>query len=538
MYDLHRSSIPTEPPPPPPRNVRICCPDLHDVDLSIENVFKHVTLLANKTSAGPDEYPQSFIRKLAPSITEPLSIIFRLSVNSAELPSIWSISKIIPIHKKKSVNKVENYRPISLLCVTSKILESIIRENLVTHLLANSIISDAQHGFRNKRSTVTQLLVTIDKWTKSLDEGYAIDAIYLDISKAFDSVSHSKLLKKLECIGIRGKLLKWFKAYLANRRQFVVVENCHSPYGFITSGIAQGSLLGPLLFIVFLNDLVDVIRNSDIKMYADDAKLFREVQRNTENVLLQEDLQRTFNWLSTMQLKLSVDNFNVVHFGYGNVNTEFATGDIHIPSESTVVDLGVTVSSDLKFSKHCQRIATNGFRAVNLLYKVFLSRDRKFLVNMYKTYVRSKLEYASEVWSPYLLADINLLERVQKLFTRRIPGLENVSYAERLRILNLDTLEKRRVIKDLVMVYKIVNGLVDLNFSDMFTFSSVNVTRGHCFKLFKNPVRLDVRKYCFSQRVIPMWNSLSNDIVCSSSIFIFKKKLKTVNLDEFLRVEP
>ena len=186
-------------------------------------------------------------------------------------------------------------------------------------------------------------------------------------------------------------------------------------------------------------------------------------------------------------------------------------------------------------SSHCQKVAARSMQVTNLIFRVFTTRNSDFLVKMYITFVRSRLEYASEIWSPFLAQDIDLIERIQKAFTKRIPGMQNLTYKERLSRLQLETLEKRRLIRDLIMVYKIIFGLINLSFDDFFTFSPIQSTRGHTLKLQINRSRLDVRKYFFSNRIVKVWNFLPSKVVYSCSLSVFKNAVKTVDFSNFLR---
>jgi len=291
------------------------------------------------------------------------------------------------------------------------------------------------------------------------------------------------------------------------------------------------------LFLIYINDLEKVIQSSKIMLYADDAKIYFAVPKNTENDTLRADLHKVYAWSVQMQLAVALQKCSVLHMGSGNFGTEYQIGDTVLPSVLSIVDLGVTVSHNLKFSVYCEKLAAKGFRMVNVIYRTFVSRDRGFLIRMFKTYVRSKLEYATEVWSPYLLKDIELIERVQRLFTRRLPGLSELSYYERLQTLKLQSLEERRLICDLVMVYKIIHGLVDVPVDSFFKFSQYEKTlRGHSLKLSKQFSSTDVRKYYFANRVVDIWNNfLTEEIITAVNVKVFKHKLLNLDWVKFLR---
>ena len=499
-------------------------------------VLDHLLKLPEKNSYGVDLIPQNVLKKLAFSIVRPLSILFTRIFNEGYIPYDWKIAKIIPIHKKSFKCDITNYRPISLLCSASKIMESIISNKLISFLENNNLLSTSQFGFRRNRSTVTQLLVTLNEWLYYINKGYCVDVIYLDFAKAFDSVSHLKLLQVLASFGIKGKLYDWFNCYLSNRKQFVSIGNVNSSTIDVISGVPQGSVLGPILFLIYINDISEIPINMSVKVFADDSKLYLPYEvTNFDPNLIQNDLNKINDWACSKQLTLSYNKCLALYLGHRNCKHSYYFDSSIIETKSCSKDLGVFVSDNLKFSYHCSSIIKKGFIRLNLIFKSFKSRNVNFLIQLYKSFVRPTLEYSSIVWSPYLLGDIDALERVQRVFTRRIPGMSNYSYLDRLNILNLESLEERRIFFDLVMVYKILHNLVEINSNSFFTLANNSKIRGHSLRLKVNFCRLDIYKYYFTNRIIIIWNSLSEHIVNSSSLPIFKKRLKEINISKFTR---
>jgi len=500
------------------------------------NVFEHIKALSAKFSSGPDSIPQNFLVKLALELSEPLSRIYSLSIHSGIFPSNWKIAKVVPLHKKGIISVVENYRPISLLNAASKPLESIIRQHILTHLKQNSIIGECQHGFLPKHSTITQLISCLDDWTKIVDQNNTVDVIYLDIAKAFDSVSHTKLIQKMTVYGFNVKIISWVRNYLLNRSQFVQVEDAVSENCPVSSGVVQGSLIGPVLFLIYINDIVNYVKTASLKLYADDAKIYISCPRNEQNVKLKEDLKQIMSWADNVQLRIAVNKCFVLQIGYGNAKTQYEVQDFPVPSVKCMRDLGVIVSDDLKFSAHCKMIAQKAFIRAALIFKVFRCRDRNFLVKMFITFVRSLLEYATEVWNPCIIKDIDLIERVQRSFTRRIPGMAGLSYPDRLKALKLESLEHRRVVRDLVFVYKILFGLVSLSFSDYFEMASRSGQRKnheYCLKWIR--VNKEIRKNFFAVRTIPIWNALPSQVFEVCSVSTFRQRISVLDFSQFFR---
>ncbi len=298
-------------------------------------------------------------------MAEPLAKIFSKSFECGKLPDEWLTANIRALFKNKGNESVaNNYRPVSLTCVACKVMESVISDKIFQHVKTK--LSKEQHGFLAGKSTVTQLLETLDDWTKAIDKNCIIDVLYIDIAKAFDSVSHPKLLNKLEKYGIRGKLLKWVEAFLSNRRQQVVVNSSASDEISVTSGVPQGSVLGPLLFLLFINDLPAYMKYATVKLFADDCKLYIIFQKQApEGEFLQLDINALMKWADLNQLKIAFSKCGIIHLGYKNPKRRYYFDNDLIPTLETIRDLGVTISSNLKFSEHIQFIIKSASRAAN-----------------------------------------------------------------------------------------------------------------------------------------------------------------------------
>ena len=223
------------------------------------------------------------LKELAEELAQPLADLFNTSMDSGIVPESWKTANVTPIFKKGDKRDPSNYRPVSLTSTIGKIMEKIIRDHINKHMQLNKLYSPHQHGFRKGRSCSTQLLEVTEDWTKLLDEDNSVDCIYLDYKKAFDSVPHQRLMIKLHAYGIRGKLWKWIIAYLSNRQQQVVINGVASESTDVMSGIPQGSILGPELFLIFINDLPESIKSPDgaVKLFADDTKLYSVVNNTT-----------------------------------------------------------------------------------------------------------------------------------------------------------------------------------------------------------------------------------------------------------------
>ncbi len=506
---------------------------LPEIDFCSQIVFKYLEKQPLKLSAGPDCLPSMLFKKLSVPLAEPLAYIYQFSYVTGKLPDCWLKADVISIFKNKgSPSSPAGYRPISQTCIACKIMEGIISEQLTDYLTRNNVITQSQHGFVQKKSTVTQMLECLNDWTKALSENQVVDVIYLDLAKAFDSVSHPKLIFKLKMYGIEGHLLNWIQSFLANRQQRVYLNGTYSDWLPVTSGVIQGSRLGPLLFLIYINDLVKVIIDIIAKFFADDSKLYQIATQIVTRLFnfepMKSNLKRVLDWMNDSQLNVALQKSAVLHLGNSNPRTVYEIDNVSIPPVESIKDLGIHITTDLKPHVHVNKIFSAAMATSNLIFKCFETKDKRFLMNLFKTYVRPKLEYGSQIWNPSYQLDITKIERVQRAFTKRIPGLFEIPYPQRLETLSLQTLEQRRKIADLVMVFKILHGIVNVKVEDFFKLApSDHKTRGHPFKLFPSHSIKTVREHFFSIRTIKIWNSLPTYVVASTSLNSFKTNLKS-----------
>jgi hypothetical protein len=452
------------------------------------------------------------------------------------LPQHWLQGTVIPIYKGKGKdNDKASYRPISLTSAPCKTMEAIVKDEILQFLLQEGKISNHQHGFLSKRSTQTQLLECLNEWTGLIDAKDYVDVLYMDIAKAFDTVSHSILMQKLTEVGISGKLRAWIKCFLTERSQVVKVGDHLSCTEKVTSGVPQGSVLGPLLFLIFINDISEVVTNSGLKIFADDTKVYFKTKRDTDHKKFTYDARKVFGWAHKNRLNVAMHKCQVLHLGAGNPQRPLSIGGNVLETTLSIKDLGVIMSQTLKFTEHINAITRAAYQRSGLIFKCFITRDREFLTKMFTSFCRPKLEYNTCVWSPHKIGEITQLENVQRRYTKRIHGLHDLSYAERLKALGLRSLEYRRIIFDLCMVYSICHKLVNLNFDDFFSRSPGQSTRGHDWKLLVPRCNCDTRKFFFSNRVVPIWNSLPNETVTANNLNTFKRKLEKDSLDRFLK---
>lgn len=503
---------------------------LDDFDITQEDVRKLLKGLKTGKAAGLDGISPILLVETADQLALPISNIFRKSLNSGRIPDDWRKACITPIFKKGSRSSPNNYRPVSLTSIICKTMESLIRTKIMDHLQKNNLICQEQHGFTTGRSCVTQLLDTLDCWTEILDHGGSVDAVYMDFRKAFDSVPHRRLMLKMEAHGIQGKIHKWIEDFLANRTQQVNVNGKISQEVPVWSGIPQGSVLGPLLFVVYINDLPQEV-NNEVRIFADDTKLFAKSNQKEGRDSLQEDLDRLQTWSSKWLLKFHPEKCCVMRLGYHTedhtyfMNTADERKDIHpLTQTEAEKDLGVVIDNKLNYKKHVGQATTKANRTLGVIRRSFDHLTDRTFIQLYKTLVRPMVEYGHSVWQPSQKMLQQEVEDVQRRATKLIGKLKDKPYQERLRILKLPSLEHRRRRGDMIDLYKYLSGLYK-TIRPCFEPHSGRDTRGNSRKLAKHYTRTELRRSFFSERVVSVWNDLPESVVTAPSLNSFKARL-------------
>jgi len=383
-------------------------------------------------------------------------------------------------------------------------MESIVSDALISHMKTNKLFTNKQFGFLKGRSATLQMLNVLEEWTKLLDSGSSVDVIYTDFQKAFDTVPHRRLLIKLSNYGIETMTLNWITSFLSNRKQRVVIKGEGSVWRDVISGVPQGSVLGPILFLIYINDIVDDLK-CNAYLFADDMKIYNKVNSINDLDKLQKDIFTITTWTDKWLLKLNAAKCKVLSLGKDpgiqphSYVLKTGTGDIKMSQSIEERDLGILVDSDLRFENHVMSKIKAANRIIGLIKRNFSHLDFESFLLLYKSMVRSHLEYAQTVWSPYKIKLIDAIEKVQRRATKILPGLKGQSYEQCLRRLRLPTLTYRRLCGDMIETFKIMQGYYDPEGVPTLQLSVYSGTRGHNKKLYKPQAHLDIRKFFFFQ---------------------------------------
>ena len=414
---------------------------LSEIQITNKLVLEKLTNIKKSKSPGPDNIHPRVLFEIRESISKFITVIFSTSLRTKTLPEEWKHARVSAIYKKSNKTVPLNYRPVSLTCILCKQLEGIIRDHIIKHMTENNLFSPKQFGFISGRSTTLQLIHVLEVWSQILDAGGNIDSIYCDFMKAFDKVPHRRLVYKISKYGIKGDVLGWIESFLSNRTQCVSIGEAHSDVMPVTSGIPQGSVLGPLLFVIYINDLPDVVdKDTFIFLFADDTKAFRNIKSQSDQVILQNDIKNLTEWSDIWLLKFHPDKCVAMQLGNSCIQFDYVMEGHVLDKSKCEKDLGVYIDCKLSFEEHIYEKIKKANKILAVIRRTFTKMNAGIFCQLFKGLVRPHLEYAQAVWSPQCKTLIKKIEDVQRRATKLIPGFYNLSYPERLKKLNLPTL--------------------------------------------------------------------------------------------------
>ena len=526
---------------------------LNKITVKPSEVKKLLKNLRTQKSCGPDDVHPYLLHHLADTMSIPLTLIYNISLRTSKVPTIWKEGVVSALFKKGKKSLPSNYRAITLTSIVCKILEKIIVTLIQKHLKTNLLEDLHQHGFTISKSTITNLLEALNIWSEALSHGLPVDIVYLDFEKAFDKVPHERLLMQLSRYGITGEVREWIKDYLKNRSQKVRVNGHYSSSSQVLSGVPQGSVLGPVLFLIFVADLSPLIKNF-ISLYADDSKLYSYLLDQQDGIHTPESIQEDINilseWSRKMQMSFNPDKCVCIHMGNKNPEYKYFLPKIYStfstpPSTSYTLyfpqlknvkkekDLGVLVDEDLNFKAHISQKIAKANSMIYLIKNCFKYLDKDMLKLLYKFLIRPHLEYASNVWNPIYKEDIIRLEGVQRRVTKLLPEIADLPYEDRLKALDLPSLYYRRLRQDIIFIYNYTHQNLSLNtdthckicLHTNMLIPNTTGTRGHPFR-YRILRQNTYRKRFITSKTLFFWNKLSSHTVTACSINTFKGRLE------------
>ena len=448
------------------------------------------------------------------------------------VPSLWKTSNVSPIYKKGAHSDPLNYRPISLTSVCCKTMERILANKLNEYLTDHDLLSNSQFGFRSGRSVQDQLLLTYDFISDQYDQKKIVELILFDFSKAFDLIPHAIIIEKLSLLGFRDPVLGWIADFLRGRDMRVVIAGCSSSSKPVTSGVPQGSVLGPLLFIIFINHLIHDLQ-SFAGMFADDLKIYLGMPRDPASYSdgvqsLQVDINSLVARASSWGLVFAPHKCIRLRFTRAYHATPpplpLFLGHTQLFVRDSARDLGVVIDSELRFHNHIAITSTKALGVSNNILRGTICRSPEFMKTVFISHIRPILDFCSSVWNLDYVMDVRSLESVQRRWTKKTDGFSLLPYHERLRRLSLFSVWGRLLRADLILAWKITHDLIP-SLSGILVPSTNTHTRGHQYKLAVRRTKTEARRRFFSNRVVTTWNNLPSEVVMSPSLQIFKSRL-------------
>ena len=526
-------------------------PFMNDIVISKEGVIKLLKGLNPSKALGPDELHPRVIKELATELGPVFAHLFQQSMDTGEIPKEWSLANICRLFKKTDRSLACNYRPVSLTRVPCKLLEHIVCSNII-YLDEYKLLSDRQHAFRKGHSCETQLTMVINDWAKILDNRGQVDTFILDFEKAFDTPPHELLKSKLFSYGIDGKILKWIDSFLCFRKQRVVVNGVNSDWAPVLSGVPQGTVLGPLLFSLYIND-ISSDTESEIRLFADDCVCYREIKDEEDTIKLQRDIDRLGSWARkwdmrfqpvkcnmmqlTRKLQRDIDRLGswarkwdmrfqpvkcnmmqLTRRRIKKIHASYTLEGTDLENVESIKYLGVTITSDLRWNTHVSYVCTKANRTLGFLRRNLYSCPQEVKEAAYKGLVRPVLDYGSSVWDPPGVVLQEELESVQKRAARFVTGNYNYETGSMTGILGQlkwESLKKRRKDNRLILLYKGLKGKASIPTDDLIP--KTRCCRNQHSMAFQTPIaNTDVYKGSFFPQTIRDWNALPDSLISSA----------------------
>ncbi|KAK3102525.1 hypothetical protein FSP39_011953 [Pinctada imbricata] len=501
---------------------------MSDITITSKGITKLLNNINPNKATGPDQLSGRILKQLSTELTPSIQLLFQKSLDTGTVPTDWKHANVCPIFKKGDKHNPINYRPVSLTCILCKLCEHVISSNVMNHLESNSILYHLQHGFRSSRSCETQLTSFIQELCSSNDKNIQTDVIVMDFAKAFDKVPHKRLLYKLNFYGIRNNTLLWIQDFLSLRSQ-TILNGTHSDNIHVTSGVPQGTVLGPILFLIYINDFPEYLHHSTLRLFADDSIIYKEITNTNDTLQLQRDLDSAAKWEEDWLMSFHPDKCSILRITTKKnpIHHNYTLHKHILTTETSTKYLGITIQDNLKWNKHIDNITTNATRQLNFIKRNLKVASPKIKERAYQSLVRPKLEYNCCTWDPHQHTQIQQLEMVQRRAARYVTNrFHNTSSVNSmLQDLNWPTLQERRLRTRLIFLYKITHNLVAIYPQDLL-FPLDSRTR-HINLLGFQQIRThkDTYKYSFYPRTVKQWNCLPQHIASADTVELFREQV-------------
>lgn len=480
-----------------------------------------------KKSPGPDNISNTFLNRYAVWISKYLYKLYTTSLATLSIPDDWRWAKVIPIHKSGSRAEASNYRPVSLTSTCCKILEHIIFKAIITHLERNNLLYSRQHGFRSGLSTVTQLAEITNDIANVINDRGQLDAIFLDFSKAFDVVPHHELITKMRAIGIENNIISWVECYLRNRKQFVALNDEVSGNLSVFSGVPQGSVLAPILFLIYINDIHLCIKSPiQLRLFADDCVIYSTINTKEDQVQLNHSLQLIHAWCKKWGMALNAKKTVSITFTNKKTPLNFAytLDNKEIGKSNHVKYLGVTLTSNLSWESHIDAVCSRAQGKLAFLRRKLRNAPPATKLTAYKTLIRPALEYADIIWDPYQKYLVKKIERIQNLAVRFIFSdySRHTSVTNLLNKAQLPSLAHRRITSKLKFLYLLYHGRFKIPRDDYLFEPFKHSSRTNHNKVLRQPIsHNNAHKYSVFPSSISYWNRLPESAVNCETVQSF-----------------
>ncbi len=495
---------------------------------TVEEVEKYLMGIPDPKATGDDGIPIRFIKMTRLISAKIICHIINLTIATNTIPLDWKSANITPIFKEGDRGDPANYRPISVLPAISKILERIVHSQLYDHITTYNLLSEAQFGFRKYHSTSTCVLKLLDNVYRNIEQGKLTGVVFLDLKKAFDTVNHSILINKLRSFNVHQNSILWFDNYLKDRKQQVRIKDCRSDSHVVKCGVPQGSILGPLLFIIYINDLEQYLTDCNVNLYADDTALYTSANSHIELLLnLRLELTVVSEWLKANRLTLNIKKTKLVVFGSRQKLSQTPQLKLAINGEqleqvSQMKYLGVILDHTLTFDAHIDYVFSKSVKKLGILRKSRDYLDMDTSVMLYKSLVLPHFDYCDLVYCCTNAANLQKLQTLQNSACRTLLGAGRRAHVSDMHNeLKLLTLEQRRTLHLGTECFKHIHNEA----SSLHSLFEPNVGRptrssGSTYKIPN--LKTDTGRRAFSYRGPHHWNGLPNEAKNSENLNAFK----------------